>query len=300
MPYLILSLLTIASLSHCQKSTGSISDTVAVPYTQDQFHDYWYTGKAEVATYNLKQSRYGEIHDGKAVLIFVTEPFSRSKQVKLDQPEQAGVDHVTVMKLNYTKKFTTGIYPYSMMLSSFTPIDSYHHPKTLKLTMSSQEWCGHVFSQMNLDGKHYNTRSYSYFEQEGDLETKVDAALLEDELWNRIRLNYKSLPTGNIQVVPGLFFTRMAHDNLKPLDTTAELIQESDTATYTLTFPNRKLSISFSAAFPYHILSWKESYNGLGGKLLTTEAVFDKKLHIDYWSRNKTTDSYLRDSLNLE
>jgi len=36
-----------------------------------QFGDYWYTGEAELTSYELKQSRYGEIHEGHAVLIFV-------------------------------------------------------------------------------------------------------------------------------------------------------------------------------------------------------------------------------------
>lgn len=296
----MLILFAIAGMSHCQERNESDpGSAISPPYTSDQFHEYWYTGKAEVASYNLKQSRYGEIHDGKAVLIFVTEPFSKSKQVKLDRPEQEGEDNVTVMKLNFTKKFNTGIYPYSMMLSAFTPVNSRQYSKTLKVTMSSQEWCGQVFSQMNLKDKHYEVQSYSYFEQEGDQQFEVGAVLLEDELLNRIRLNYKSLPTGTVRVVPGLFFTRMAHDQLKPIDATANLTEEADSATYTLTFPERKLSINFSTIFPYHILSWEESYKGFGGELLTTRAVFDRKLHIDYWSKNKNADSYLRDSLNL-
>ena len=36
------------------------------------FGDYWYQGKAELSRYDLKQVRYGEIHQGDAVLIFVT------------------------------------------------------------------------------------------------------------------------------------------------------------------------------------------------------------------------------------
>ena len=51
-----------------------------------QFASYWYQGKAEINVFDLQQSRYGEVRAGKAVLIFVTEDFSKSKQVKLDAP----------------------------------------------------------------------------------------------------------------------------------------------------------------------------------------------------------------------
>jgi len=42
-------------------------------YTRDQFQDYWYNHGAEISRFELRQMRYGEIHDGDAVLVFVTE-----------------------------------------------------------------------------------------------------------------------------------------------------------------------------------------------------------------------------------
>jgi hypothetical protein len=53
-------------------------------YETEAFKNYWYKGKAEVNSYNLLQSRYGEVREGKAMLLFVTEDFSKKKQVKLD------------------------------------------------------------------------------------------------------------------------------------------------------------------------------------------------------------------------
>jgi len=91
----------------------------------DEFKNYWYAGKAELSSYKLQQARYGEIHSGTAVLVFVTEDFSKSKQVKLDHPENAGNDKLPVLKLNFTKKFVTGIYPYSMMMSAFSTNSSF-------------------------------------------------------------------------------------------------------------------------------------------------------------------------------
>jgi len=84
-----------------------------------EWGDYWFQGKAEINSYNLTQYRYGEARDGEAVLIFVTEDFSRKKHVKLDDTEAAGRDKISVLKMNQTREFVTGIYPYHMMLSAF-------------------------------------------------------------------------------------------------------------------------------------------------------------------------------------
>lgn len=284
----------------CQKEANSSPKKYTATLNND-FGKYWYAGVAEINAYKLEQARYGEIHEGKAVMIFVTEPFSKSKQVKLDYPAQNRDDEQTVLKLNFTKKFNTGIYPYSMMLSAFTPVEMNQYPNTPKVTMSSQEWCGHVFSQMNLGKKGYDISSYSYFEQEGDIKKTIDKAFLEDEIWNKIRLDFNSLPTGELEVIPGLFHTRMLHKNLKPKTAIASLDVSDGIAQYSLAYAeeNRKLSITFEEQFPHKVLGWEEETRGRDGRILTTKATLDKTLLTDYWSRNKVTDGYLRDSLNL-
>ncbi|NQZ77347.1 MAG: hypothetical protein HRT61_14775, partial [Ekhidna sp.] len=176
------------STSQEPKKTGDI------PAKDPGFNDYWYAGNAELTSYELQQSRYGEIHSGEAVLVFVTEPFSKKKQVKLDDWRDQSPDNVSVLKLNMTKKFLTGIYPYSMMMSSFTPVSYDSYPDAIKVTTSSQEWCGHTWMQLNLEEESYRIRGFSYFETEGDVDLSVSKVLLEDELWSRLRLNPKTLP----------------------------------------------------------------------------------------------------------
>lgn len=268
----------------------------------NDFSSYWYVGKAEIASYDLEQSRYGEIHTGHAVLIFVTEDFSKSKQVKLDYPQRAQKDKIGVLKLNFTKKFNTGIYPYSMMQSIFTPVDRNSHSNSLKTTMSSQEWCGHTFTQLNLKKDKYAINSYSYFEQESDKQLEIDRTLLEDEIWNLIRLDYKSLPVGEIEIIPGFFHSRLLHKPLAITIVNISLSQNGKVMTYLLDYPkeDRSLSITFEKAFPHKILSWQETTKGLGGKVLTTKATLKKTLHTDYWSKNKNKHAYLRDSLGLK
>ncbi|MEX1238164.1 MAG: hypothetical protein WEB30_00545 [Cyclobacteriaceae bacterium] len=101
----IVPILTSILLS-CGKRSNNAEE--ASVYTSQQFHDYWHAGKAEVNSYELSQSRYGENRRGKAVLIFVTEDLSKKLQVKLDDP--SGRHKINVLKLNFTKKFITGIY----------------------------------------------------------------------------------------------------------------------------------------------------------------------------------------------
>ncbi len=297
---LIVVLILCSSLS-CQKSVNS-EPAKSLRTNVEEFNKYWYAGVAEIDAYNLKQARYGEVHEGKAVLIFVTEPFSKTKQVKLDYPKQNKEDEQTVLKLNFTKKFNTGIYPYSMMLSVFTPVQTQKYPNTPKVTMSSQEWCGHVFAQMNLKKKSYDLNSFSYFEQEGDVKVEIEKGLLEDEIWNKIRLEPESLPIGTIEIIPGLFHTRLLHKNLKAKMAYASISESGDNKIYSLEYPEdkRMLTITFESDFPHKIVKWEEQITGLDGKTLTTTAELDKTLLTDYWSKNNIADSYLRDSLNLK
>ena len=88
---------------------------------RSDFHSYWYNHGAEITRFELEQSRYGEIHPGHAILIFVTEPFLPDIHVKSDY-ESSRKKSIPVLKLNLIKRFSTGIYDYSMMKSVFTPI----------------------------------------------------------------------------------------------------------------------------------------------------------------------------------
>jgi hypothetical protein len=274
------------------------------------FKQTWYAGKAEINTYALQQARYGEIRNGEAVLIFVTEDFSTEELVKLDEPEKTG-DKVRVLKMNMTKNFVTGIYPYSMMLSVFTPVSKEGNEKTLKADCSSQEWCGQTFSQLQLKGNDYNWQLHSYFEKEGEQDKKLDAVLIEDELWNRIRINPSSLPQGKVSVLPGLLWQRLSHIELKGEEAVITLskadsffIKDSGVQMYTIHYPaaQRTLQIYFQSAFPHEILGWQENYpDGFGNnkKMLITKAVKKKTAWLDYWMHNALADTTYRDTLQL-
>jgi hypothetical protein len=268
----------------------------------DQFGQYWYQGKAELTRYELNQARYGEMHQGEAILIFVTEPFLPDKQVKLERGDPS--KGVTVLKLNSVRKFFTGIYPYSLMTSTFSPVSfSTKGTRTLKVASSSQEWCGQTFTQLNLRGGRYEGVLRSYFEDEGDRAFGFDAAWLEDELWTRIRLAPETLPVGRVEVVPGLQYARLWHKEVRPEKAEATLRSDGGEKIYSLDYSEipRKLVIRFEAAFPWKIVSWEETQPGAfdGSPLLTTKAVATRTLLLDYWKRHGNADAHFRKELGL-
>jgi hypothetical protein len=295
-----------------QDSDTSPANTETIEASTEPLHpdfgNVWYQGKAEIASYDLKQARYGEIHSGHSVLIFVTEDLSRRKQVKLDRPGVAGEDAVKVLKLNATRKFNTGIYPYSMMTSVFTPVDRAYFPRTLKVTTTSQEWCGHTFTQLNRHDYGYGIQAYSYFESEGDQTESLPDVMLEDEIWNLIRLNPRELPTGEIQMLPGTMVQRLRHSPWVIQNATGRLETaggKPGTMAYEIEYPDqeRTLHIEFKEQFPHEIESWEETYSsgfGAGAQLLTTRATLKKRIWIDYWTKNSVVDVTLRKELGLE
>lgn len=284
------------------------SDSIAAPRSQ-QFKDYWYQGKAELNRYELRQARYGEIHKGDAVLVFVMEDFLTDKQVKLEHGKSKNA--ISVLKLNTSRKFFTGIYPYSILTSAFTPVDQQTWGHTLKVSNSNQEWCGHTYAQINFRDGEYKGIGHSYFQDEADREFVVKPQLLEDEVWTLIRLAPQSLPTGDIEILPGLFFIRLRHMDFKTQKANAQLSTIDDTSlsdepirVYTIQYKsiNRLLKIMFESEFPYSILAWEETYkSGFGdnAKELTTTATRTNTVYTDYWTKHSLADSTYRKKLGL-
>lgn len=301
--------LILVSLFSCENEKKTESKTVAKAEIRDEiqaetlkpaeqlsqgFRDYWYAGEAEISSYKLEQARYGEIRDGKAVLVYVTEDFLPKVQVKADNSSK---DNIPVLKLNATKNFNTGIYPYSIMQSTFYPVANNQH--ALKVSASIQEWCGHVYAQLN-NRDDFEIRSHSYFQSEADQNINLEKAITENELWTQLRVNPKSLPTGDLQIIPSLEFLRLKHSEFKAYKANAKLLD----GTYTIYYPelSRTLTINFNPQFPYDILGWEETYKdgyGPNAKSLTTKATKIETLKSAYWGKNSNKDESLRTDLGL-
>lgn len=282
---------------------GAYAKTVsAVVERPDGWDEYWYTGLAEVNTYDLMQVRYGEPRSGEAVLVFVTEPFLPDVQVK-DDGLPSDAEAVSVMKLNRIHRFTTGIYDYSLMLSAFTPVSRDRYPHTLKTTLSTQDWCGHSWFQLNLDetdesGAAYEASRRSYFQAEGDADVGFEGVtLLEDELPALVRLDPSLVPTGELRAVPGAMFSALQHLMPEPRPASVSVDAEADALVVSVAYPDleRTLTYTFEPAFPHQLQSWEET---LAGEPLSSGQLRASRRSA-YWGENGTTFVPLRDSLGL-
>lgn len=261
----------------------------------DSFRRYWYDQGAEITRYQLKQSRYGEDRIGDAVLIYVTEMFHTKDQVKSD--DASDPQAVPILKLNHIRKFNTGVYAYSVMQSTFQPLDIQVFPHMLKQTCSVQEWCGHIFEQINRREESWQQRRMSYFQAEGDSDRVLGDMWLEDELWTRLRLDPQSIPQGEINMLPSAIYRRFKHRPTVAQQAKLHIIAVSKTVhKLVLVYSSiqRRLEITYSAQFPYSIESWVET----DGKHITTA----RKTHRTfgpYWEWSHNRDQGKRRQLGL-
>lgn len=207
---------------------GSVAATA-----EPSFDATWRDGKAELCGYRLGIARYGHPRAGRAVAIYVTEPFSRSRHVKLDAPARAGADVVDVLKLNLVREFQTGIYDYHTMVSLFANTTDF---AALKIAFTSAEWCGQVYEELNATGSTLTQRVASYFEGESSEQklTMPTDGVQEDELFVRLRgLRGAWLQPGEKRTVPFLaspFWRRLAHRPTRWGRATIERLPRAETA----------------------------------------------------------------------
>lgn len=282
---------TTTPATDSKPSSDPSSGSVPLP---EGFNEYWFAGKAEICSYDVTQERYGEIRQAEQVNIFVTEDFSRAKQVKLDDPADVPADRVPVLKLNAVRRFHTGIYDYSILQSTFTPLNGL---PCLKATTSVQDWCGQVFSQLNLGSGGYRYRGFSYFEGEGDQDLQLPVAQLEDALWARVRLNPFAIGTGKALLIPSALYSRLRHRPLAAHNAVIQLVKGAKESVLTVQYSDipRTLSIRFETAFPHKISAWEETYEGK----IASKGVLKAYRMSAYWQEHDNLHAPLRDSLNL-
>ena len=264
----------------------------------EAFNNYWYDNTGEISSYSHSIARYGELRTGKSVMVFVSESHSPELGTK---PDAYRKDQVPVLKLNTTTKFNTGVYPYSIMTSTFLPVESPKH--SLKITSSTQEWCGHSYMELR-NGKKMEVKVSSYFEGESK-ETSLDKAWLEDDFYSIIRVDPAALPLGTQKVVPAFSRLRLSHVDLKAYTCNLSIDTHDDTKIYTASYPelDRTLKIYYETEFPYKILGWEETaYSGFGAgrQKMTSTATLINTIKSTYWQKNQNKDAMLRQELGLD
>lgn len=299
--YLLFAALTIAcnttdvTTDNTTAATSPRLETLEDINLSQEFKDYWYNGTAEISSYELSQSRYGELRAGKAVLVFVTEPFDTKDFVKADQNN---TDNRPVMKLNATRNFNTGIYPYSIMSSTFLPMDK--KDNALKISSSIQEWCGHTYMQFKQEDHAYHIQLHSYFQSEGNASFNITNVMTENQIPLQLRLSPTDMPTGAMKVIPSAEYLRLKHIETKPYDVTASLREIEDGYLYSLRYTalNRMIAFKVEKQFPYKILAWMDRYND-GAQPQVSTGTLIKTMQTAYWSQNGSEFEKLRDTLQL-
>jgi len=261
------------------------------------FWHHWGDGLAELSGYRATVMRYGAPREAEIVLVYVTEPLDRETLIKDDA---AGTRGVPVMKLNYSERFQTGIYPYSLLTSVFAPVDAYLPTRfaPVKITLSAQEWCGHVFHGVWPDALGYESQLISYFASEGERTEHVDApadTLYEDALFIQLRELDGPFANGGEwrgMLVPRLWSTRRAHIALRPVAariTRAHQTPEIDR--FTLTYDGVTRTFDVEQRGARRIVAWTAS-DGERATLLRSE-------RLPYWQLNGPGDESHRESLGL-
>lgn len=279
-------------------------------HAQD-FWKWWGDGKGELSSYKVIVSRYGELREGSAVLIFVTEDIARTTRIKVESDAIPPADRVPVLKLNHVVKFKTGIYDYSLLTSTFSAVTAEFGRapfQPLKISFSAQEWCGHVFQIIIPQREHAELTLHSYFQSEG--EQKRNLALpanvaFEDNflIWIR-ELQGEVLPAGQkreLQILPSSWALRAAHQkvelqsgSIKKEEGETLRFTEGNSATWRWTWQiaSRQEQYWVEKAYPHRILKWLSSTGGKGEII--------KTLRVPYWSLHGNDDLHYRKELGLE
>lgn len=277
---------------------------LVAPARADLFSGHWSDGLAELDGYDLIQPRYGELRHGRAVLVFVTEPYSRSRQVKVDRHDATDPDQLTVLKLNSMRKFQTGIYDYSAMTSVFVDPGAGFAP--LKVTFSMQEWCGHVFEDARFGSAKVDIELDSYFEGESGARSLTAAAgfVAEDVLPIQLRtLAAKEVrrADGPVSMLSSALQRRLTHK--EPALLPSRITWSRATRSVTVpagTFevldasydrPGGACSYQIEVVYPHRIVSWS---CGDGEK-----AVLTGSTRLDYWRTHAEGDEKLLEKLGL-
>ena len=302
MKLILSSLLLITFFSNCKESIAQSH--------QNKIHsqEYWSDGLAEVNRYELSQNRYDNIHKGHLIQVYVSEDFLTDKQVKNES--YSSTKSTSVLKRIETRYFNTGIYDYNMFSSTFTPFDIQKFPKAIKVTSTSQEWCGTTFVQLNSTKKGYKHTINSYFEVEGDKITNINNATTEEELFTKLRMNPDLLPIGNFRMIPSSIVSRLLHLKAISYKSTGMItayngqeFKGDNLKSYTISTPqlNRKVVIVYESKSPYKIVGWTDTYPSMFDKKpRTTVARLSHQIKEAYWKLNGKEDQDKRVLLGLD
>ena len=282
------------------------------PVAASDFYEHWGDGQAELSSYDVVESRYGELRQGYGVLVYVTEDIDRNTLIKVESPRSPD-SRIYTLKLNNVLKFPTGIYDYSVMTSVFSAVADGGGPfQVRKITLSAQEWCGHVFEEVRFETQgRIQGDLNSYFEREGKQQYQLEIAdperfVSEDHLLIAIReLMGPIMEVGErraITLLPSLWHFRRRHAERTLVDATLSKGAPEEVTvvggpiaatpwSWRTTTGGIDKTVWVEIAQPHRILAWKDSEGGQGA--------LRKTLRLPYWQLHDQADLVYRDSLGI-
>lgn len=267
-----------ATIFQIEKPTNTTAPLEDNPLAKDQaFQQYWNTGLSELNTYELTQTMDTSQQKGQIQLVFTMVDFDTKKRMQTTSSDKSA--STTVLKQNLIQKIASGVYEYSLTNSTFTPTNYVVFPHALKVEYTKQNTQGQEYSQLNWKGQTFLYEGKSDFQVKAQQDTSVKTAWLEDEIWNRIRLNPQTLPDGEAEMIPSLEYLRSTNQKVEAISCKTTLEEKTDSLSkqvlknYTIEYPekHRKVSIVFEAQFPFKILNWEYTTTE-NGKVTTTVA----------------------------
>jgi hypothetical protein len=281
------------------------------------FESHWEDGRAELSGYRYHVIRYGESRRGQAVMITVTEPFSESKRVKVDNPAKDPADTFEALKMNLVRDFQTGVYDYNTMTSLFVRSRDF---SPLKVSFAASEWCGNVYEELLVDRDAVRQSLRSYFEGEGGERSlrRPPGGVLEDQLYILLRgLRGEYLRPGEtrtITLLPGSFGRRLAHRPIVWVNATIERSAKPERVNvpagtfqadrYRVKVADSRVgSFWIERTYPHRILRWSWSASAPGDRRAseaTESAELTGSARLRYWElHGNGQETYLK-QLGLE
>lgn len=270
----------------------------------DEFWDTWSDGRGEVSAYRLTTPRYGELREGMAVLVYVLEQADDRTWIKDDRSAVPPEHQTVVMKLNEVTSFRTGIYPYRLMASVFSPVNSSGRERfaPTRIVFTSQEWCGQVYHRVMPAVDRFTNEIRSYFSVEGEQHEVVRTeplALYEDALLIQLRELDGLFADGGDwsgQIVPSLWQQRRSHEPLSPVEATitrTEAVRDGvEVNRFVLRYEDRTRTFDVEREGEQRVLSWATSEG--------EEATLIDSTRLPYWQLNEVGDESLLAEIGLD
>jgi hypothetical protein len=282
------------------------------------FYEAWSDGMGEVNVYDLVEERYGELRNGNAVLVYVSEEIDRRSHVKVESGQTPPEDRIFVVKLNKLLRFSTGIYDYSVMTSVFSVPERHlgHHPfQAARIVNTTQEWCGQVLQRADhreddargsAASSSWDLQLRSYFESEADHDDSIsaDGTDAEDNLWIWIReLDGPVLRVGEslpLKLLPSLWSLRKTHRPPALVSATIRKVEtvrlltpagEFDAVKWQWDAGARSVTAWVEDEGARRLLGWEDKTGG-HARLVSSE-------RLPYWTVHDNDDLHWRRTLRL-